>query len=150
MKARLALGAVGVLGIVFGGLMLLIEHEQSDPFHLAIWLGAAAVVNDAVLVPLVGLAGLAVTRFVPLRARPYVQGGLVAAALTTAIAIPLIHRQGTQPEAKALEQQNYLGHLAILIAVIVAVTATLIIVSYAKAGRSAENDRPNNDHSSTI
>lgn len=150
MRTRIALGALGVLGILFGGIKLLLDHENSNPIHLAIWLGGSAVVNDAVLIPLVGIVGLAITKLVPGRARPYVQGGLVAAALTTAVAIPLIYRRGTQPASKALEQQNYLGNLALIIAAIAIVTAGLIIASYAKAARSAENERSPEDHSSTI
>ncbi|MCU1689133.1 MAG: hypothetical protein JWN20_1061 [Jatrophihabitantaceae bacterium] len=150
MRTRIALGALGVLGILFGGIKLLLDHQNSNPIHLAIWLGGSAVVNDAVLVPLVGIVGLIVTRTVPGGARPYVQGGLIAAALSTVIAIPLIYRRDTQPDSKALEQQNYLGNLAIIIAAIVVVTTALIIVSYLKAGRSAENDRSPEDHSSTI
>lgn len=150
MKTRISLGALGVLGILFGGIKLLLDHQKSDPIHLAIWLGGSAVINDAVLVPLVGLVGLAVARFVPGRIRPYVQGGLVVAALTTAVAIPLIYRRGTQPASKSLEQQNYLGNLALLVAGIAVVTAGLIIVSYLKSGRSAQNERLPQDHSSTI
>lgn len=150
MKTRIALGALGVLGILFGGIKLLLDHENSDPIHLFVWLGASAIINDAVLVPLVGIVGLAVTRFVPRRSRPYVQGGLIAAALTTAIAIPLIYRRDTQPDSKALEQQNYLGNLALIVAAIAVVTAGLIVASYVKSGRSAANERPAKDHSSTI
>lgn len=150
MKTRIALGALGVLGILFGGIKLLLDHEKSDPIQLAIWLGGSAVINDAVLVPLVGIVGLAVTKFIPGRVRPYVQGGLVAAALTTAVAIPLIYRRDTQPRSKTLEQQNYLGNLALIIAAIAIMTAGLIIASYLKAGSSAENERSPEDHSSTI
>lgn len=150
MRTRIALGALGVLGILFGGIKLLLDHDKSDPIQLAIWLGASAAINDAVLVPLVGVVGIAVARFVPRRARPYVQGGLVAAALTTAVALPLIYRRDTQPAAKVLVQQNYLAHLALIVAGIVIVTTGLIIASYLKAGRSAENRRSPQDHSSTI
>lgn len=150
MRTRIALGALGVLGILFGGIKLLLDHQNSDPIHLAIWLGGSAAINDAVLVPLVGIVGLAVTKVIPRRIRPYVQGGLVAAALTTAVAIPLIYRRDTQPSSKSLEQQNYLGNLALIVAVIAIVTAGLIIASYLKAGRRAENERPAQDHSSTI
>jgi hypothetical protein len=147
MRTRLALGAIGVIGILWGALNILRIHEKSNPIHLALWLGVAAGANDAVLVPVIGVIGIMLARVVPATARPFVQGGLVAAAMATLIAIPMIYREGTQPKSKSLLRQNYMGNLGIILAIIAAVTVVLIVLSYRRTGRSSVNDLPSTDHS---
>jgi hypothetical protein len=61
------------------------------------------------------------------RARRYLQGGLVVGALITVIAVPLIGRQGTQPEAKAILLRDYSANLALLLGM----TAAIALVLYA-------------------
>jgi type IV secretory pathway VirB2 component (pilin) len=153
VRTRLAIGSLGVLGIGWGLVNLLLIHSKSNPVHLAIWLAAAAVLNDVVLVPIIGIVGLLAVRWTPRRIRAYVQGGLIAAGMATAIAIPLAYRQDTQPRSKALLQQNYLGNLAVIVAVIAVVTAALIgldyLRGYRRAALSAQKNRPASDHSSS-
>jgi hypothetical protein len=144
MRSRIVLGAAGVLLILFGAFRILTNSGQTDPIGLAEWLVGAVVLHDGILVPLTMAVGALLTRFVPPRARRYLQGGLIAAALVTAIAIPLIYRRGSQPKAKSLELQNYGLHLAVLVGLIAAVVA----VAYAtrvlrdrQLGRAAQPER---------
>jgi hypothetical protein len=147
MRTRIALGAIGVIGILWGALNILRIHEKSNPVHLALWLAVAAGANDAVLVPVIGVIGIVLARVVPATARPFVQGGLLAAAMATLIAVPLIYREGTQPKSKSLERQNYEGNLAIIVGLIAVVTIVLIVLAYRRTGRSSVNDLPSTDHS---
>jgi hypothetical protein len=68
--------------------------------------------------------GVALT-FVPPRPRRYVQGVLLVGALITVIAVPLIGRQGTQPEAKAILLRDYGANLALLLGMSAAIGLVL-------------------------
>jgi hypothetical protein len=127
MRSRIALGTAGALLILFGAFRILTNTGQSDPVGLVEWLVAAVVLHDGVLVPLTITVGALLTRFVRPRPRRYLQGGLITAALVTAIAVPLIYRHGSQPRAKSLELQNYGLHLAVLVGLI----AAFVAVAYA-------------------
>ena len=64
----------------------------------------------------------------PPRARRYLQGFLVTGGLVTIIAIPMIHRRDSQPKSKAILQQNYGGHLTLLLSII----AVFSLLAYAQ------------------
>lgn len=119
MRLRVLLGAVGVAGVLYGALGLL-THPRAEPLALGLWLAAAVAVHDGLLVPLTLLAGAALARVVPPRARGHVQGVLVAGALVAAVTLPLVLRRGTVPAAKALLEQDYATNLALVVAVIAA------------------------------
>ena len=119
-RIRVVIGTAGVLLVAFGAFRLLTEVPVRSLLGLALWLGAALVVHDALLSP--GILGVgALLRRVPARGRSYVQGALVAAGLVTVVAIPLIYRQDSQPRAESLLGQDFVTNLAVLFAVITAV-----------------------------
>ena len=98
---------------------LLTEIPGSNLLGLGIWLGGALVIHEAVLSPgIIGLGRL-VAR-IPARVRSYVQGALVAGGLVTVIAVPMIHRAGSQPPAEAILDQDFRANLAILFTLIAA------------------------------
>ena len=121
MRTRLALGSLGAALIVFGAFRILQNSDRTNPMGLARWLIGAVVIHDGIVVPSTMVIGFAITHLFRPRLRRYVQGALVAAALVTVIAIPLIDRRGSQPAVKALERQNYGLHLGILVAILFAV-----------------------------
>lgn len=121
---RVALCVSGGLLLAFGVLRLVTKLDTSDLVALLLWLVVAVAVHDAVVAPLTVGVGVVLTR-VPPRARRYVQGGLLVAAMLTVVAVPLIHRQGTQPAAKALLLRDYAGNLALLLGLVAAVALLL-------------------------
>lgn len=140
---RVGLGAVGVLGIGYGALRILGNPKVSQPLHLAKWLIGAVILHDFILTPVVVGVGFLLTRAVRPRARRYLQGALVSGALVTAIAIPLIYRRGTGLPGKTLVQQNYGAHLALLLALIAAVTAAAYGVRVARDRRAQQGSEAN-------
>jgi hypothetical protein len=124
-RRRVVIGAGGVLLALFGLARLLSETAGSHLLVLAVWLVGALVLHDAVLSPVIIAIGV-VLRRVPEKARSYVQGALVAGAVVTVVAIPLVYRAGTQPEAKAILDQDFRVNLTVLLALIL-LTA---VVSY--------------------
>lgn len=138
---RIALGAAGVLLLAFGAFRLVTNLELGDLVVLAVWLGAAIALHDGVVAPLTVGTGVLLTRAPP-RGRRYLQGGLVVGALISVIAIPLINRQGTQPEVKAILLRNYAGNWALLLGL----TAAVSVILYAlRVMRGDERPAPSED-----
>src|SRR5439155_6760043 len=80
--------ATGALMVGYGVWRILGDAQTTKPLKLGEWLLAAIVLHDGVLAWLVLGVSWLVARVVPPRARTYVQGGLVCAALLTVIALP--------------------------------------------------------------
>lgn len=150
MRTRVLIAVPGVLLGLYGVFRLLTEIDTDDLLLLAVWLVAAVVLHDAVLSPvLVGLGWL-VGRVVPARARRFVQGGLIAASLVTVIALPLIHRQGSQPASKGILRQDYTRNLALALAIVLAVVVVGYLAAVARGQRPrTANVRPDDDQDST-
>ena len=120
MHLRLPLGIAGILLALFGVFRLLTQIPPSALVILALWLVVALVIHDGILSPVVVGVGWAVSRFIPPRARRYLQGALIMAALVTVIAIPMIYRQDSQPRSKSMLLQNFGLNLTLLIGIIAA------------------------------
>ena len=129
---RIVLGIVGGLAIVYGGLRLV--HGLPPPLLLllGVWLLAAVAVHHGVLSPAVLAVGAALRRFLPDRARGFVQGGLIVAGAVTIIAVPLILRQDSQPPGKAMLLADYRVNLLVLLAGIAAGTLIAYAVRVAR------------------
>lgn len=126
-KYRVALCLTGGLLLAFGGFRLVTGLDVADLVALALWLLVALALHDGVIAPLTAGAGVLLTR-VPPRGRRYLQAALIVGALVTVIAIPLIHRQGTQPDVKAILLRNYAANLALLLGLTAAIAVTLYAV----------------------
>ena len=83
MRGRVALGAVGVLAIAYGGFLLLSRQGIGDWVEVAAWLAVGVVVHDAVLAPLGIGAGALWSRRVPSAARAPLAVGAIVLATTT-------------------------------------------------------------------
>lgn len=92
MKARIALGAVGVAAMGLGASLLLTDSQVKAPGSVAVWLASAIVLHDAVLTPVVLVIGAALSRWLPPRVRRPVRGGLIVAACLSAVALPFLLR----------------------------------------------------------
>lgn len=90
MTCRRVLGGCGVLVAAWGGWLLV---RQPEPWRIALWLGGAVVVHDALVAPLV-LAVAALTAAMGVRLRGVPRAALVVAGSLTAIALPGLLRPG--------------------------------------------------------
>lgn len=133
---RWLLGGAGVALIGWGVLRLLTEIQAGDLVALAIWLAVAVALHDGVLAPVAAGVGFLIDRLVPERARRFVSGALVAGVGVSAISIPLLLREGTQPPAKALLQQHYGVHLAWLWVIIGGAAAALYAIRVVRDART--------------
>ncbi|MEU5991674.1 hypothetical protein ABZ806_22100 [Spirillospora sp. NPDC047418] len=105
----------------------------------AAWFAGAAVLHDAVLVPLVLAAGLATGRL-PGRFRRTVRAALVTAACVTAVALPLVLGYGRRADEPSRLPLPYGRNLAIVLAAI-AVLAAAAAAASALAGRRKGRSR---------
>jgi hypothetical protein len=141
-RTRLVIAAVGLAGIGYGLWLILRFQPISKPFKLIEWLAGAVILHDGVLVPTTLLIGGVLTAVIPPRARRYIQGGLIASALVTIVALALIYREGDQEKPLALLQQNYAAHLVLVVAIIVGITAVAYCVRVVRDRTQAANVRP--------
>jgi hypothetical protein len=133
---RLAFAIPGVALIGFGVFRLATEIPFRNLAVLIVWLIGAVLIHDGVLAPVV----LAVARTlakIPPRVRRYVQAALIASAVVAVIAVPLIYRRGSQPNSKALLQQNYAAHLGVLVSAIAGVSLLGYALRVARDYRSS-------------
>ena len=134
---RISLAVAGLLLGLFGAMRLLTEVPIDMLVVLAIWMMAAIVIHDGVVSPLVVSVGWALARWIPPRARRYVQFTLFVTALVAVIAIPLAYREDTQPRAESMLLQNYLGNLTLLAALIAAFSLLAYAIHVANDGRGS-------------
>ena len=120
-RGRLLIGAIGAGLLGYGILRILTDAKDTKPVALAKWLLAAVLVHDVLIAPVVIGIGWLLARFVPARARRYLQAGLICGGLVSALGVLLIWRQGkTGAASLALLQQDYRRNLLILLAVVAA------------------------------
>jgi predicted anti-sigma-YlaC factor YlaD len=145
-RFRLALGAVGVVILGYGGVRLLQNaHSTTHPVKLAEWLVGALLVHDLLIAPVVLGVGWLVARWLPRPARGLVLAALIMTGLVSSVGIFLVYRQGkTASPTLALLAQNYRAHLVLLyVAVIVGTGAVAAITRLRR--RSVRRDRHRKD-----
>jgi uncharacterized membrane protein YidH (DUF202 family) len=133
--ARWLLGGLGILLLAYGIWRIFQFSAATQPRQLGIWLAAALVLHDGILSWLVVGVGWLLARFVPGRARGYLQGALITGGLVTLVAIPLIYRRGKSQPGQALLERDYLANLLIIFACIAAVTGAAYLVRVRREAR---------------
>ena len=137
MKAwRIGLMVAGIVVGLYGVGRLLVGTGFGGLIILALWLIGAVILHDGVLAPAVVGVGWTLGRFVPPRARRWLQAVLVAAGLVTVVGIWLVAREGTQEPAKAILQQDYLANLTLLLGLLAGASLLGYLVQRATSGRA--------------
>jgi hypothetical protein len=114
-----AVAGWGVISLVTGSGVPLTEAR----FGIAVLLG-----HDALLAPLAIGVGVLAARWVPRRARAYVQAGLLVSAVVTLVALPFVIGAGRQPDEPSSLPLDYgRGLLVTLAAVWVGVGAAAAV-----------------------
>ena len=128
--------AYGVRGV-------LVDAADTHPAELARWIVGAALVHDAVLIPLVALVAWALRRVTPARWWPAVRAGAVTTGVLALVAWPLVLGYGRDPGNPSLFPRNYGLGLAVTLAVVwLAVAATCGARWLRRPGRSSRSAAP--------
>ena len=134
--------AVGLPVIAYGVRGMLVDADRTHPAELARWIVGAAVVNDALVVPLAMGAAWLAHRITPARAWPPVRSVLLATGVVLLVAWPFVRGYGRDPTIPSLLDRNYavgvaaaIGATWIAVAVWIAVSIALAIVVGRRRGR---------------
>jgi hypothetical protein len=130
VRWRAPAAVIGVAALAFG-MLELVSGAGPLPrlWSSVLWLAGVLIAHDVVLAPLTVAAGWALSRRLSGRAvRRIVAGGLLVAGSLVAVAVPalLTPRVADNPTATP---RDYLGGLALALAVTAAVTILMVIGS---------------------
>jgi len=138
LLARRSFAVAGLALLAYGVAQLFLVVAWPDLVLLGLWMAGALVVHDGLLSPFVLAVGAGLRRFVPARGRGFVQLALVAGAMITVIALPMIYLEGSQPPEKAILLQRYGVNLTVLLGLVAVVTLVLYAVRVASERRSTD------------
>jgi len=141
--ARFALIAVGILGLGLGAFVLFDTVALRRLPGVVLWIGAAIVLHDAVISPLVFGLGV-LTR----RAGHRLTGGIivtvqaviVVGSLMTLIVVPAIWAQGLGPKNPTILTQDYAVNLGLFWLALAVVGGAVSVWLYLRTRRA--NQRP--------
>jgi hypothetical protein len=128
MRARLALGLVGVLLGGYGAFLLLGRQDGDQLVNAAIWLASGVVLHDLGLAPVVlGLVAIG-ARLAPVPARAPTAAALVVLGSVTLLAVPVLGRFGARPDNPTLLDRDYTAGWLALAGVVVLTTVVACLV----------------------
>lgn len=137
--ARAILILLGAAGLAWGAWVLVDTVRIARLPGLALWVGAAIVVHDAVIAPLVLFAGVLLRRAGRRLAGTVVtvlQGTIVLGSIMTLIVVPEIVAQGLDPKNPTVLPLDYGANLAVFWVVIAGVATAVSAVLYARNSRA--------------
>ncbi|MFF4795711.1 hypothetical protein ACFY2M_39790 [Streptomyces sp. NPDC001276] len=124
----------GMAGLALMGVGASLLLHVPDPMDVLVWLGGALVLHDALIAPLVLLAGLVLVRG---GVRGPVRGALLVAGALTAVALPVLLRPGPTANSSVLPLDYPRNWLLTLLAV-----ATVTMLALAVRGFGRHRRRP--------
>lgn len=133
--ARGILIALGLALTGFGGLVLLANVPPERYLGIAVWVGAAIVLHDAVIAPVTVAAGLGAARArgrVGGRGIAVAQGALLIGAILTAISLPAIIASARGNANPTVLVGSYALSLAVAWALLIGVAAIAVWRSAAR------------------
>ncbi|WP_353815281.1 hypothetical protein [Agromyces sp. SYSU T00266] len=142
--ARIAVIGVGLGLAAFGGFLVLTEISPSRWLGIMVWVGAAILLHDGVVAPVVVAVGLGAAR---VRARvgdrgvAVAQGALVVGAVLTAITVPALVASTLGTPNPTILVGSYGIALAVIWAVLLAVAAIALRVSRTRLLRAERTAR---------
>jgi hypothetical protein len=115
---RFVFAAAGLAALAWGAWLAWDFAGAHNAVQVAFWLVGGPVVHDALVAPVVGLAGLALARFVPVAWRVPVAVGAVLSGVLTLLAVPLLWHPFGVATNPGLHDANYVLGLSLALAVV--------------------------------
>ncbi len=134
---RFALGAVGVVAMIWAAYLVLTGGAATNPVGVATWLIAGLVLHDFVFAPVIVGLGWVVARALPSWLRAPVQVGALIAGVVAIASIPLVLGRGRRPDNPSADPLDYPRNLLIVVAVVVAVCAVWALAAWRRQRASA-------------
>ncbi len=137
--ARAILILLGAAGLAWGAWVMVDTVRTARLPGVALWVGAAIVVHDAVIAPLVLFAGVLLRRAGRRLAGTVVavlQGTIVLGSIMTLIVVPAIVAQGVHSKNPTVLPLDYGTNLAVFWVVIAVLGTAASAALYARASRA--------------
>ncbi len=142
MIARRLLTLAGVGMLAFGLAGLLRHADETKPGNWVVFFVGGLVAHDAVLVPTVMVLALGLSRLVPRRVRPVVQGTAIVAAALVVVAIPVLTGNGRLGNNPSILPQDYGAGLLTALAVLAALAVVLVVRALLRPAPPAPPEPP--------
>jgi hypothetical protein len=120
MRLRLALGALGLGLMGFGGLRFL-QTGWDNVANAVVWLAGGVALHDGIIAPVTIVLTVLLRRVVPVRHRARTTLALVVVATVTATAIPVLGRWGARSDNPTLLPRDYTSGWLVLVGAVLAV-----------------------------
>jgi hypothetical protein len=114
--------------VIGWGLRGVFQHSlDTRPANLAKFVVGGALLHDLIVAPVLLLAGVALARAVPGRARAVVQAALAISGIVALFSYPLVRAYGLAANNPTSLPHNYGANLLIVLGVVWAVAAGIVI-----------------------
>lgn len=107
MRTRLAIGACGVVLLLYGAVLVLSRQDPGQWFEVGLWLGVGVLVHDVVLSALVIGTCVLGSRCLPHPWRAPAVVALVVWGALTVVAVPVLVRAGARADNTTLLDRPY-------------------------------------------
>lgn len=141
-RAFWAASAVGGGVMLFGILGLL---RNGPEIMLGSWVRffvGGLILHDGLWAPIVGLASLALVRFLPAWIRPTVQGALIVTSALILISIPALTGRGRLPTNPSILPNDYWGNLALVLGLVWLVAGALALRARSRPPTAVDPPKP--------
>lgn len=153
-RARVVAGGVGLLVLLIGVWKVLHAVQPASYGWLVVWLGAAVVLHDAVLAPLLTLLRAGTDRLVPALPEPaiaLVRAGFLVGGLLALVVVPEIWAQHLGSLNPTVLPGDYARRLLVALAVIAVLTVVgAIALTRRSRTRGSGSGRSAGDPSRTV
>lgn len=130
---RGVIGAVGALVGLYGAWLLLSRTDADQLVSALVWLAGGVVLHDAVLAPVVVVAGVAAARLLPGAVRAPLAVVVVVLGSVTLLSLPVL--LGREPANPTLLDRDYTtGWLVVASLVVVAVACGTLVLERRRRG----------------
>jgi LPXTG-motif cell wall-anchored protein len=143
---RMAVGAVGVLGGLYGAYLLVSRQKWPQVRQALEWAVGGVVVHDAVIAPVALGLGWVLARLVPRRALAPLAVALVVIGTMTAAALPVLGRQGVNGLNPTLLDRDYTRNWFLLVGLTLVLAGLGALVARRRGREPARPAAPAAEH----
>ena len=141
--ARIILIAIGLAGLLLGSVIMVQKERPEQIVGVIVWIGAAIIVHDGILSPLLLLLDVWLRRAgrrIPFAVLAIIQGGVVVGAIMSLLVLPEIYKKSLGTKNSTILPLDYGLNLALFWVVVAALTAAACALYVARARRRAAVD----------
>jgi hypothetical protein len=137
---RVILIVIGLAGLLLGSVVMVQKERPEQIIGVIVWIGAAIVVHDGILSPLLLLLDVGLRRAgrrIPFAVLAIIQGGVVVGAIMSMLVLPEIYKKSLGSKNPTILPLAYGLNLALFWAVVVVLTAAACALYLARARHRA-------------